>query len=189
MLVGIAACVPDTARAAQQPEQLGPPVATAQRTTGAIHVDGRLDEPDWSRALPIGPLLQREPFEQQPATEETEIRILFDDAALYFGVVCRDREPKSIVSTQLTRDADLEVDDLITIVLDPFFDHRNGFYFQVNPAAARTDGQVSNNDERLNRDWEGSGLPLPTSPLMGGSPRFRFPSRRCASSRASPYGA
>jgi len=36
------------------------------------------------------------------------------------------------------------VDDRITVVLDPFFDHRNGFFFQVNPAGARADGQVSN---------------------------------------------
>ena len=59
------------------------------------------------------------------------------------------------MSTALTRDADLEADDLITIIIDPFFDHRNGFYFQVNPAGARTDGQVSNNAESLSRDWDG----------------------------------
>jgi hypothetical protein len=43
----------------------------------------------------------------------------------------------------------------VTIIVDPFFDHRNGFFFQINPAGARTDGQVSNNAERLNRDWDG----------------------------------
>jgi hypothetical protein len=59
------------------------------------------------------------------------------------------------VSTALTRDADFEADDFITVILDPFFDHRNGFYFQVNPAGARTDGQVSNNAETLSRDWDG----------------------------------
>jgi len=41
------------------------------------------------------------------------------------------------------------------IVLDPFFDHRNGFFFQVNPAGARADRQVSNNAERLSQDWDG----------------------------------
>ena len=62
---------------------------------------------------------------------------------------------RGIVSTHLTRDANLDVDDQVTIVLDPFFDHRNGFFFQVNPAGARSDGQVSNNGERLTRDWDG----------------------------------
>jgi hypothetical protein len=55
----------------------------------------------------------------------------------------------------LTQDANLDVDDRITIVLDPFFDHRNGVFFEVNPAGARSDGQVSNNSESLNRDWDG----------------------------------
>jgi hypothetical protein len=40
-------------------------------------------------------------------------------------------------------------------VLDPFFDHRSGFFFQVNPAGARSDGQVSNNAESLSNDWDG----------------------------------
>jgi hypothetical protein len=40
-------------------------------------------------------------------------------------------------------------------VLDPFFDQRNGFFFQVNPAGARTDGQISNNQERLTYNWDG----------------------------------
>ena len=130
-------------------------VATARRASAAIHIDARLDEADWALPTPIGPLRQREPLEDQEPTEATEVRVLFDADALYFGVICRDREPDAIVSTQLTRDANLDVDDRITIVLDPFFDHRNGFYFQVNPAGARTDGQVSNNAESLNRDWDG----------------------------------
>jgi hypothetical protein len=74
---------------------------------------------------------------------------------LYIGAVCHDRSPREIVATQLSRDADLDVDDRLTIVLDPFLDHRNGFFFQVNAAGARADGQVSNNSESLTRDWDG----------------------------------
>ena len=88
-------------------------------------------------------------------SEETEIRVLFTETALYIGAVCHDRSPREIVATQLSRDADLDVDDRLTIVLDPFFDHRNGFFFQVNAAGARADGQVSNNAESLSRDWDG----------------------------------
>ena len=142
---------------AQDPDRLraDSPVATARRTTEAIRVDGRLDETAWQLAVPIGALLQREPVEAAEPSEQTIVRVLYDDRALYVGVVSQDRSPREIVSTQLTRDADLEVDDRITIVLDPFFDHRNGFFFQVNPAGARSDGQVSNNSETLTRDWDG----------------------------------
>ena len=145
------------ASAAQQPDRLtgDSPVALARRTTETIRIDGRLDEVAWQRADPIGPLRQREPIENSEPSEETSVRVLYDDTALYIAVVCHDRSTDGIVSTQLTRDANLDVDDRITIVLDPFFDHRNGFFFQVNPAGARSDGQVSNNSERLSLDWDG----------------------------------
>jgi len=131
------------------------PVAIALRTTEAIRLDGRLDEPAWQRAPPIGVLRQREPVENNEPSEDTVVRVLYNDDALYIGVVSHDRSPREIVSTQLTRDANLDVDDRITVVLDPFLDHRNGFFFQVNPAGARADGQVSNNSETLSPDWDG----------------------------------
>jgi hypothetical protein len=143
--------------AAQKPERArnNTPVAIAHRATGPIHVDGRLDEPDWRAASSIGPLTQREPLEGQLPTEQTEVRVVFDEQALYIGIVCGESHPRGIVATQLQRDANLDVDDRITIVLDPFFDHRNGFFFQVNPAGARSDGQISNNAQDLTRDWDG----------------------------------
>ena len=143
--------------AARQPGRSGSdsPVAAARRTTGTIRVDGRLDETAWQSADPIGPLRQREPIENAEASEQTSVRVLYTDDALYIGVVCGDRSARGIISTQLTRDANLDVDDRITIVLDPFYDHRNGFFFQVNAAGARADGQVANNSETLTRDWDG----------------------------------
>jgi hypothetical protein len=131
------------------------PAAVATRTSESIKIDGSLDEAAWRSAARIGPLTQRDPLEGQPATEQTEVRILFDADSLYFGIVCRDQTPSAVVSTQLTRDADLNVDDRVTLVLDPFFDHRNGFFFQVNPAGARSDGQVSNNAQELTSEWDG----------------------------------
>jgi len=129
--------------------------ASATRAAETIRVDGRLDEPAWREAVPLSRFVQREPLQGGEPSEETEVRILFTDTALYIGAVCHDQSPREIVATQLSRDADLDVDDRLTIVLDPFFDHRNGFFFQVNAAGARTDGQVSNNAESLSRDWDG----------------------------------
>lgn len=131
------------------------PQAAALRTADDIKLDGRLDEAAWGAAVPIGPLVQRVPVELQPATEETEVRVLYDADSLYVGIVCHDREPKAIVSTQLARDSELGVDDNVTILVDPFFDQRNGFFFQVNPGGARSDGQISNNQERANYNWDG----------------------------------
>ena len=131
------------------------PVAKASRTDERIRIDGRLDEPAWQNASPIGPLLQAQPDEEVAATEETTVRVLYDASALYFGITCLDRNPSGIVSTQLARDGDLEVDDHVVVVLGPFFDHRNGFFFAVNPGGARIDGQISNNAEHPTLDWDG----------------------------------
>jgi len=148
---------PGGSAGAQQPDraQGATPIATARRATGPIHLDGRLIEPDWDAAPSIGPLTQREPAEGRPATEATDVRLLFDDNAIYVGVVCHETHPRGLIATQLTRDANLDVDDRVTIVLDPFFDHRNGFFFQINPVGARTDGQISNNAQDLTREWDG----------------------------------
>ena len=136
--------------------------AAAQVPTGKafpvgerIRLDGRLDESAWQRAVPIGPLTQVEPKQGETPSEETEVRVLYDSEAIYFGITCFDRTPGGIISTQLTRDVDLGVDDYVGIALDPFFDHRNGFFFVVNPAGARMDGQISNNSEEPNLDWDG----------------------------------
>ena len=131
------------------------PAGKAAPAGERIRLDGKLDEPAWQRAVPIGPLIQVEPKEGDPPTEATEVRVLYDSDALYFGIVCLDRTPDGIVATQLTRDAELEVDDYVAVVLDPFFDRRNGFFFVVNPAGARADGQIANNAEHISLDWDG----------------------------------
>jgi len=120
-----------------------------------VRLDGKLDEPAWQSALPIGPLTQVEPKEGETPTEATEVRVIYDSDAIYFGITCFDRTPAAVVATQLTRDGELDVDDYVAVVLDPFFDQRNGFFFVVNPAGARADGQISNNSEHISLDWDG----------------------------------
>jgi hypothetical protein len=132
-----------------------PPKARAFSISERIRIDGKLDEPAWKSAVPIGELTQVLPKEGGIPSEKTEVRILVDGDSLYFGIICYDRAPGSIISTQLTRDADLGVDDNISVVTDPFFDHRNGFFFNVNPAGARADGQISNSAEFTSLDWDG----------------------------------
>ena len=130
------------------------PTGVAAAVEG-IRLDGVLDDPAWSRSTPIGPLVQRDPVEGAAASETTDVRVAFDRDNLYFGISCRDRTPSAIVATQLGRDSDLDVDDWVVIVLDPFYDQRNGFFFFVNPAGARTDGQISNNARDPSFDWDG----------------------------------
>ena len=131
------------------------PEAPAHSISEPIRLDGVLDEPIWSSVPTVGRLFQQEPTPESEPTEETEIKVLFDSDRLYFGIVCRDRDPSAIVATQLAYDSRLNVDDYLVIILDPFLDYRNGFFFEVNPAGARADGQVSNNAERRTLEWDG----------------------------------
>src|SRR3989442_9199995 len=62
-----------------------PPVLSAAQRTTPIRIDGRLDEPAWSAATPISEFHQFFPHEGSAPSERTEIRVLFDDAALYVG--------------------------------------------------------------------------------------------------------
>jgi hypothetical protein len=133
-----------------------PEAALVASTEGAaLRLDGRLDEPIWATARAIGPLLQVEPAEGAAAGAATEVRVLRDDEHLYFGIRCFDSAPAGIAATKLGRDAEIEGDDHVMIVLDTFADRRNGFFFAVNPRGARAEGQIANNSEQLDFDWDG----------------------------------
>jgi hypothetical protein len=131
------------------------PVAAAASATSAVDLDGRLDEPAWATARPIGPLTQVEPDEGVAPSEASEVRVLRDEQNLYFGIRCFDRTPSGIAATKMGRDGELEGDDHVMVVLDTFGDRRNGFFFAVNPRGARAEGQIANNSEHLNFDWDG----------------------------------
>lgn len=128
--------------------------ASVFRTVTAIQLDGVLNEDAWKSSLPIGEILQREPEESAPATERTEVRLLFDDDGLYIGVTCHDSKPDGIIATQMSRDADLSVDDRVEILLDTFLDRRNAFYFSTNAAGALVDGLIIESGQQVNREWD-----------------------------------
>lgn len=131
------------------------PEAQAVRTNEALTIDGRLDEPAWQSAPPIGTLTQVEPREGEPATEDTEVRFLFDDDTLYIGIRFHDGDPGGIVTTTRARDAFLDVDDRVEMVLDTFLDRRNAFFFQINAGGSKGDALVRDNGRTFNKPWDG----------------------------------
>jgi len=127
---------------------------TAVRTAGKIVLDGRLDEADWSRATPAAGFLQRDPDEGKTATEATEVRILYDDAAIYVGARMFDGEPGRIARRLTRRDGDTEgIADSITIGLDPLLDRLTGAWFTVSASGTLGDG-VLFNDSSDDDTWD-----------------------------------
>src|SRR5262245_1149663 len=141
--------VPGRASAAeQQPNQTDTArSAVATAITATITVDGVLEEEVWRTAPPIGDLTQREPEPGGTPTEKTDVTLLYDAEHLYIGVMCYDSEPNRIIGTHMERDANLNADDRITILLDTYRDQRNAFYFATNPAGALVDGLVFANGQ------------------------------------------
>ncbi len=103
-----------------------------------------LADPVWQAAVPATAFFQEQPDEGQPASERTEVRLVYTADTLYVGVVCFDRDPKSIIVSDSRRDAPLDQTDSIQIVFDTYRDRLNGFVFGTNPAGIEYDGQVTN---------------------------------------------
>ena len=118
-------------------------------------LDGSLDEAAWRDAPMANGFLQNEPHEGQPATFDTEVRVLHDDQALYFGVFARDDEPSGIIVSDLKKDFNTAASDGFLVVIDTFSDQRNGFEFATNPAGAKWDAQMSNEGREINANWDG----------------------------------
>ena len=127
----------------------------AVRTSEAMVLDGLFNEKVWAEARATTDFRQREPAEGKPATEETQIRLVYDDKALYIGTTCHDSKPSLIVSKEMRRDGDIEGDDNISIVIDTYLDHRNAYYFAVNTNGARKDALVTDEGDGNNLDWNG----------------------------------
>ena len=103
-----------------------------------------LGDPAWADVPAATGFMQTQPDEGEPATERTEVRVLFDDTTIYFGIVCYDRDPAGIVVSDSRRDSSLNDSDSIQIILDTFRDEQSAFLFGTSPAGQEYDGQVAN---------------------------------------------
>ena len=126
----------------------------ASRVTDAIKVDGVLNETPWTKANVISDFYQQEPKEGEPASEKTEIRVLFDDKNIYFAIRAFDSEPSKINARELVRDASFSNDDKVEILLDTFHDKRNAFRFAVNALGTQQDALITDEGRDVNLSWD-----------------------------------
>ncbi len=134
-----------------------PPFAVAVRALPAgPTIDGKLDDAVWQTARPFNDFTQRDPNEGDPPTEETEVRVLYTDAAIYVAVRAWDSHAEEI-SAQLTRRDVESPSDWIGIAIDSYRDRRTAFVFLVNPAGVKRDIYFFNDgdeDESWNAVWD-----------------------------------
>ena len=134
------------------------PTARAQRVDEGPLVDGDvLNDPVYQGAEPATNFIQSRPFEGQPASERTEVYIVYSADTLYFGIVCYTADSGTVIAADSRRDSSLTETDSFQILLDTYQDRQNGFVFGTNPAGVEYDGQVTNEGQGSGRG--GSGRP------------------------------
>ncbi len=120
-----------------------------------ITLDGKLDEPCWSNAIKISNFTQRELTEGAPATENTEVAIVYSTNKLYIGFWGYDKNPSKLTANQMKRDFNWGGDDNFEMIISTFNDNRNGYLFVTNPNGARADVLISEEGEGFNMSWNG----------------------------------
>ena len=125
----------------------------AIRCDEPIKIDGLLDEAVWQNGFYLEKFVTREPIEGGQPSEKTEVRIAYDDDALYVGARLYDSNPDSIMAKLGRKDADIK-SDLFGIFIDPYHDKRSGYYFGLSAGGTLLDG-VLMNDDWDDSSWDG----------------------------------
>ena len=142
-----------------------PALATAQNNSGAARksieavritrapvIDGVLDDDVWALAKPITDFHQTRPGDQTPTSEDTEVRILYTEDAIYIAARMDDSEPDLIATPTLRHGQGLGPDDRLVIILDPFNTRRTGYRFETNLNGVRHDALYTTVNN-FNADW------------------------------------
>jgi len=120
-----------------------------------VVLDGVLNDAAWQGVPAASGFVQREPAVGAPASEATEVKVAYTPTALYIGIRALDSQPRAVVARAMQRDSDVAEDDSVSIVLDTFGDHRNGYFFATNANGVRTDALISDEGDDVNVEWNG----------------------------------
>ena len=149
------------------------PSLRAVRITEPPIIDGRLSDEVWQQASVADHFTQRDPNEGQAATERTEIRVLYDEDAMYVGARLYDTDPAGISRRVTARDEHPDA-DCVTIFLDPRHDHRTGVTFTVTAAGSQYDSVLSN-DTFQDASWNAVWASAVSHDGQGWSAELRIP--------------
>ncbi len=134
-------------------DEAGRATIRAVRLASPLQLDGRLDEEIYATVRSASDFIQTEPQEGVPATEQTEVWVMFDHANVYVSVRCWDSQPERMVLNEMRCDnVSLFRNDHVDIVFDTFYDRRNGVFFSATAIGGLVDAQITN-ERQFNMDW------------------------------------
>jgi hypothetical protein len=130
------------------------PILKATPAADRIVIDGKLNEKDWGRAMPIDDFFRMEPRQGGKYLHKTEVKVVYDDKQIYFGVFCKDSlGEKGIRVQDLRRDFIYGENDIFYLQLDPQNTKRFCVSFQTTPYGNQRDLQVFDGNLKDN-DWD-----------------------------------
>lgn len=128
--------------------------AQATRISGAPpRVDGSLDDPAWAQAQVISDFVQKIPVEGAKPSVATEVRLLYDDHALYVGAKLRRSDPRAIRTSITRRDGESDA-ETFTVSLDTYLDRRTAYSFTISSGGVRGDAYHSQDAEDTGRETQ-----------------------------------
>ena len=163
-----------------------PATFTATRVAPAARpvLDGQLDDPAWTRATPIEGLMQRDPLEGAAATEQVDVRILYDAEALYIGARLFDSSPQEIIRRLGRRDVNTHSDEF-RVLLDSYHDRRTAFEFIVNAAGVKRDLLLGDDGGYSDDSWDAVWEAATAVDSLGWTVEMRIPLSQLRFSGAS----
>ncbi|MFT5142788.1 MAG: hypothetical protein ACI80V_002063 [Rhodothermales bacterium] len=130
------------------------PVMSASRMIGSMDLDGRLEEADWQGAQSIGEFRQSEPSEGGAPSQETQVRVLYDQGYIYVGAKLYDDDARNI-ERRLGRRDELNRADWFIVSLDSYLDRKTAFVFGVSAAGVQYDALDKGSGMRgPDRSWD-----------------------------------
>jgi hypothetical protein len=127
---------------------------TAVRVEAPPVIDGVIEDL-WYRAEPARLARQFRPARGAPAKADTEVYVLYDDRAIYFGWVCHEPDVSGLVACATVRDMFLNDDDSIDVMLDANNDYQSAYDFMVNWKGIKYDGSFARDSEVGGGAWDG----------------------------------
>ncbi len=133
-IIGILVVLFAAAAGAQTSEAAKRPVYEVKRTAVPINVDGKLDDPAWAKAQPVGPFVNNR--DGSPSPLQTEAKVLYDDKFIYFSFRTVD---DNIWATMTKRDEHLWEEEVSEVFLQADPHYPDYIELEVNPLGAMLD--------------------------------------------------
>lgn len=152
-----AAALPAHAQAQPEPA----PITAVRLSAGErLALNGRMDHPAWQRAPAFSAFVEKMPVLGAAPLQATEVRVLFDDQAVYVGVRAFEPHPQALRAPLVRHDQVNRTQDFVVVYLDGIGSRRAAQFFRLNAAGAMADGMHTDADDSEDFspdfDWDGA---------------------------------